>query len=144
MNNEFKEIKDLIIEMREEFHSEIKEIKADIIEMREEFRSEIKELKADIRELKQDVAELKQDVAVLKQDVAVLKQEVAELRQDVADLTKRMDMVEFQVSMNNKKLKELNYTFVILDRKVDRGFTRTDDQVDTIIQVLRLNNFLPS
>lgn len=118
MNNDFQEIKDLIIEMREEF------------------RSEIREIKADIRELKQDVEELKQDVAMLKQDVA-------ELKQDVAGLTKRMDMVEFQVSMNNKKLKELNYTFVILDRKVDRGFAKSEDQIDTIIQVLRLKDLLP-
>lgn len=45
MNNELKEIKDLIIDMREEFRSEIMEIKADISEM-----------KADIKELKQEVA----------------------------------------------------------------------------------------
>ncbi len=111
------------------------ELKAFLLEMRDEFRTEIAGIKKDIAELKADVAELKTDVAELKADVAQLKS-------DVARLDKRMEMAEFKHDIGNKKLKELNYNFVVLDRKVDRGFSKLEDETDTIIQILTMNKLV--
>jgi predicted nucleic acid-binding Zn-ribbon protein len=97
------------------------ELRAFLMEMREEFRTEIAGIKKDISELKADVAELKADVA---------------------KLDKRMEMVEFKQDVGNKKLKELNYSFVILDRRVDRDFSKIEDETDTIIQILRMNKLV--
>lgn len=90
------------------------ELRAFLMEMREEFRTEI----------------------------AGIKKDISELKADVAKLDKRMEMVEFKQDVGNKKLKELNYSFVILDRRVDRDFSKIEDETDTIIQILRMNKLV--
>ncbi len=125
-----KELKEFLVNMRSELLSEIAGVKT--------------ELKQDIGELKTDVAELKVDVVGLKADVAELKADVAELKADVAELKKRTEMLEFKQDIMNKKLKELNYNQVIMDTRMDKEFSKLNDEMDTVVQVMKMNHLIPA
>ena len=94
MNEETKEVLNVVKDMFEVLTGQMKEMKSDL-------QNQIKEVKNEVAEIKNEVAEIKNEVAEIKNEVAEIKNEVAEVKQRI---TKIETSLENETNRNIKLL----------------------------------------
>lgn len=143
----------LEIKLDEKFKKELKPIKDDIGDLKSDvkiLRSDVQDLKvrvgileADVCGLKSDMQDLKSDVKVLKSDVQGLKSDVEVLKGDVQGLKGSVDILQVKVDRNTRMLKDVDINLRNVKYIGSKKFARLQDGMDTVTEILRMNDLIP-
>ncbi len=143
----------LEIKLDEKFKKELKPIKDDIGDLKSDvkiLRSDVQDLKvrvgileADVCGLKSDMQDLKSDVKVLKGDVQGLKGDVKVLKSDVQGLKGSVDILQVKVDRNTRMLKDVDINLRNVKYIGIKKFARLQDGMDTVTEILRMNDLIP-
>ncbi len=82
MNEETKEVLNVVKDMFEVLTGQMKEMKSDL-------QNQIKEVKNEVAEIKNEVAEIKNEVAEIKNEVAEVKQRITKIETSLENETNR-------------------------------------------------------
>ena len=103
----------------------------------------MQDLKSDVKVLKGDVQGLKGDVEVLKGDVQGLKGDVKVLKSDVQGLKGSVDILQVKVDRNTRMLKDVDINLRNVKYIGIKKFARLQDGMDTVTEILRMNDLIP-
>ncbi len=129
----------LEIKLDEKFKKELKPIKDDIGDL----KSDVKILRSDVQDLKVRVGILEADVCGLKSDMQDLKSDVKVLKSDVQDLKGSVDILQVKVDRNTRMLKDVDINLRNVKYIGIKKFARLQDGMDTVTEILRMNDLIP-
>ena len=99
--------------------------------------------KVELTPIRKDIQEMKGDIQNMKGDIQNMKGDIQNMKGDIQSLKGSVDLLNVKVDRNTRKLKGLDLAVRNLEYTSNKKFVRLQDGMDTIIEILRMNDLIP-
>lgn len=85
----------------------------------------------------------KVELTPIREDIQEMKGDIQNMKGDIQNLKGSVDLLNVKVDRNTRKLKGLDLAVRNLEYTSNKKFVRLQDGMDTIIEILRMNDLIP-
>lgn len=78
-----------------------------------------------------------------EKELGPIREDMKEMKKDIQGLKGSVDLLNVKVDRNTRRLKDLDLTIRNMKSDSDKKFARLQDGMDTVEQVLKMNNLIP-
>lgn len=100
-------------------------------------------LYTDMQSVKGDMQSMKDDMQSMKDDMQSMKSNMQSMQTDISLIHRRIDVLEFKQERTNKKLDDLQLDVKIAERNIKRDVYKLQDEMETVVEVMRQHELIP-
>lgn len=76
-------------------------------------------------------------------EIQGMKSEMQDMKKSITGLENRLDIIELKQDRTTKKLEDLQLDVKIAERDIRRDIYTLKDEMETVIEIIKLNDLIP-
>lgn len=83
------------------------------------------------------------DIRDIKSDINGMKSDINDMKSDINKLSDKIEVLEIKQDITSHKIEDLTFRVTSLEYHGKKEFAKINDQIETLITVLKIKNILP-